>query len=247
MLGWFGKLRVVRKIICVSEITKRQFPRLERKIVVIYNGVDTKKYYPSEELAEKIKKEFSILPKEKIVGIIGSLIPEKGHKDFIKAAKIVADKLSNVRFLIVGDAGPHEETYNNRLRQLINDLSLDKKVIFTGFRQDIPEIMNALTITSITSFEACPMVLLESMACGTPVIGSRLGGTVELIEDGKNGFLYEPGNIEELAKKIIFLVQNDQEYLRMSKYARKTAEEKFNKKVFLKKIEDEIKSGLIAC
>lgn len=244
LFNLLGKFKVVKKIICVSRIARNQFPLLLKKSVVIYNGVDIKKYFPSRSLAEDIKKEFSLKEKEKLVGVVGALVAEKGHEEFIKAAKIVTSDFSDARFLIVGDVNSDEKSYIWKLRNLVKKLSLQDKVIFTGFRRDIPEIMNALTIncvTSIASFEACPMVILESMACGTPIVGSRLGGTEELIEDGKNGFLYEPRNIKELAEKILFLLKNSEKYSRISRYARKTVEERFNREIFVRKIENEIR------
>jgi len=244
LFNFLGRFNTVKKIICVSRTAKNQFPLLHKKSIVIYNGIDTKRYFPSESFTESIKKEFSLKEQEKLIGVIGALIPEKGHEEFIKAAKKVTDDLSNVKFLIVGNLDSGEKNYVKKLKNLIKKLSLQDKIIFTGFRRNIPEIMNALSVTCVTSFEACPMVVLESMACGTPVVGSRLGGTVELIEDGKNGLLYEPGDIEDLVRKILFLLENSEEYLRMSKYARKVVEEKFNIGIFVKNIKNEIKSVL---
>jgi len=245
LFSLFGKFSTVKRIICVSKTAKDQFPSLGKKSIVIYNGVDIKRYFPSRSLAEKIIKEFSLKEEEKLVGLIGALIPEKGHEEFIKAAKKVADNFPDVKFLIVGSEDVNESGYVEKLRNIIEKLSLQDKMIFTGFRKNIPEIINALSITCIASiFEACPMIVLESMACGTPVVGSRVGGTVELIEDGENGLLYEPGNAEDLAEKILFLLKNPEEYSKISKYARKIVEEKFNIGIFVKNIENEIKSVL---
>jgi len=229
LIELFGKFKIVKKIIAVSHATRNQFPKLKYKTMVIYNGIDISKF-------NKFKRKQNNSG-QKSIGVIADLIPQKGHQTLIKAAKLLKEKLL-FKIFIVGSERNGMKYYEKELKSLVRELRLSKNVEFLGYRTDIPDILNMLDLLVIpsSSFEACPMVALEAYACGVPVIGSNLGGTPELIEEGKTGFTFNANDEKDLAEKIELIFSNPKLYDEMKKNCREIAEEKFNLKFSCKKI-----------
>jgi glycosyltransferase involved in cell wall biosynthesis len=133
----------------------------------------------------------------------------KGHETFLQAAALIAARNPDVHFAIVGDTKLDHE-YREELKRLTTRLGLDHRVIFTGFRLDIPELLAALTIAVSPSLglEGLSNSLLESMAAGLPVVATRVGGSPEIIEDGVSGLLVPPRDPEALASAISRLLHD---------------------------------------
>ena len=235
LIELFGKSKIIKKIIAVSFVTANQFSGLKHKIVVIYNGVDILRF---REISHQKKKE-RFQEKNYVIGMIADLIPQKGHKTLIKAIGLIKNKIP-VKLLIVGAPRENTKWYERELKKMVERFELTNIVEFLGYRQDVFPILNQLdllVVPSSSSFEACPMVILEAYACGIPVVGSNLGGIPELIEEGKTGFIFKANDEKELAEKILFLFRNPSLHAQMKKNCRKIAEQKFNLKDFSKKIE----------
>lgn len=223
------------RIICNSYAIARRFTRksdLPAAIRVIYNGVDIKEFNPAIS-GEKIRKEFSIRPCEVIVGIASRFNECKGHDVFFKAAKVILSEMpeiaGNLRFLIAGGAVFEQDKPRERhLRNLIKDLNIGDKVIFAGFRDDMPEVYAAMNIVALPSrAEACGRVIFEAMASGKPVVATDSGGTPEIVVDGVTGCLFKPGDVRTLADKIIFLVKNTDDANKFGEAGRRRIEENF--------------------
>ena len=241
LIELFGKLKGIKKIIAVSFAAANQFSGLKHKITVIYNGVDISKF----DVNPQRKKEF-FQKKEYIIGIIADLIPQKGHKTLIKSIHLIKNKIP-IRLLIVGAPRNNTKWYEKELKEMVDDFKLNKIVEFLGYREDIPQILNNLDLLVVPSslVEACPMVILEAYACGTPVVGSNLGGIPELIKEEKTGFIFEANNEKELVEKILLIFNNPDLHNQMKKNCRKVAEEKFDLKNFSKRIEMVLKEIFI--
>jgi len=195
-------------VVANSEAVKKDVVRREslmpERIKVIYNGVDFVKYDISIDLNKK-RQEFGINDRIKIVGIIGNLIPYKGHKEFLEAAKIVLEQFSEVKFLIVG----RDNGIGEKFKNLVTKLGIEKFVIFTGQRLDIPEILQIIDIQVLPSYEeGFSNVILEGMAAGRPLIVSNVGGNPEVVTDTENGIIVPLKNYQELAEAIIKLLKN---------------------------------------
>ncbi|KON27197.1 hypothetical protein AC481_05560 [miscellaneous Crenarchaeota group archaeon SMTZ-80] len=223
--------KYVDKFIAVSEsmrrklITKHKIP--SGKIVRIYNGVEVENYYYYSS-DDYIKKEFNIGRNTLLVGTIGRLVWEKGLEYFIKAIKEIEDSTwqmkDNIRFLIVGEGELRRE-----LENLVKELKIEQKVVFTGFRKDINKILSVLNILVLSSLrEGQPMVLLEAMAAGKPVIATNIEGLDETIIDGVTGILVPPKDPASLAKVIASLLQNRDKAEKMGQAGRSIVEERFN-------------------
>lgn len=214
------------RIVCNSEeIKKIYLERLkgnENKFVVIYNGLEIERYEGLFE-NEEIKKEFGI-KEEKIVITGGRLSFEKNLETFLFAAKKVKDRYERVKFLIVG-----EGREKDKLLKMTRELNLENDVIFTGYREDLPELIKISEIVVLTSlWEGMPNLILEGMICKKAVICTKSGGAKEIIKDGENGFLVEPKNVEDIAHKILFLLKNGETGRDMGEKGYKFVKERFS-------------------
>lgn len=194
----------------ISELIKSSIPK--EKIEFVSNGIDIEKFTPEKidkTKVTQIKKELGIKDNEKVVGTIGRLSKQKGHIYLIYAAKEIIKEFPNVKFLIVGDGELKEE-----LLLEVKKLNLEEKIIFTGFRNDIPEILNVIDIFVLPSLnEGMPMVLLEAMAAKKPIIATNVGAIPKLIENNKTGFLIELKSEKKIYECIITLLKDSKKSL----------------------------------
>ncbi|MDD5772592.1 MAG: glycosyltransferase family 4 protein [bacterium] len=176
------------------------------KIKVIPPAVDTDIFNPRVS-GEKFRINYGIKKDEYLVGIIGRLDPVKGHYYFLEAASRLKDILPDVKYAVVGQ---EENIKLNELKNIAGSFGLQDKVIFSGFYKNIPEAAAGFDIGVIASIgsEAISRVCLEMMACGKPVIASRVGSIPEMITDGETGLLYDPKDSETLSEHVKNLVLN---------------------------------------
>ena len=177
LLQFIGRRRIVRRVIAVSEMAAAQFPSLKNKIVVIPTGVDTELFRPDPAARTRIRTELGLSSGAFAVGMVGDLIPLKGQHTLLEAAQTDS---SGARYLVIGSARPGDDesnAYAARLHQMAGH-----NVIFTGRREDLPAVLNALDLLVIASTtETGPLVLLEALACGVPVVSTPVGRAPELL------------------------------------------------------------------
>ncbi len=237
-----GKL--ADKLICVSEAAEQPFLEVgikPDKLVHVPNCIDLD-IFSSSLSGERVRKEFSNGQDVKLIVSVGRLIPKKGHHCVVRAAEMVIREYPSARFLIVGHSKRAKDSYERELSDEISRLGLDKQVLLTGMRDDVPEIMAGadvaiLAATSETTPESFGLVLLEAMAMGTPVVASRLGGIPEVVEDGKNGFLVPPRDSKALAKAILSLLRDDKSASEAGRYGQSIVRDRFDAADYSKKIE----------
>jgi glycosyltransferase involved in cell wall biosynthesis len=197
------------------------------KIVVIRNGVDVRSERPA--VSERILNELGLPPRVPLVGVVSRLQRLKGLEPFLEAAAVVARRFREVRFLIVGDAGPEDRSYRAGLTELAWRLGLGDRVVFAGLRTDVPELLACVTVSVMPSLdEALSNALLESMAAGVPVVATRVGGTPEAIEDGVTGVLVPPNEPDALANAICRVLADPSLGARLGRAARQAAAERFS-------------------
>ncbi len=176
LLQFIGHWRTVQRIIAVSEVAAAQFSTLE-KVSVIPTGVDIELFHPDPAARTRIRSELGISCEGFIVGMVGDLIPLKGQHMLLEAARTDS---SEARYLVIGSARPGDDesdAYTARLHQMAGN-----NVIFTGRREDLPAVLNALDLLVVASTtETGPLVLLEALACGVPVISTPVGRAPELL------------------------------------------------------------------
>lgn len=218
------------RIICNSNAVRERlcrWGRYPKRSCVVYSGVDTKNFSPEND-GSRARSEFGIAPDARVVGIASRFHSLKGHDLFFQAAARVLS-LAGTRykpvFLVVGDAVFDDEKYRrDELKRLIEALNIGSNVIFTGRRDDMPNMYAAMDMLVLTSSsEACGRVVLEAMASGCPVIGTRVGGTPELIAEDVSGYLFPLGDAQALAGYIDTLCADHEKAQSMGRAARQRA------------------------
>lgn len=161
-------------------------------IEVVYLGFDFDKLSPNEQERYRVRNEFDFDEEDFVIGYVGSFAPGKGQRQLIKAfAKIVAEIPGASLFLVGRSVSPEIETSAANFPE--------GKIVFAGWRDDIPACLNAMDIFVQPSLsEAFSQVIIEAMGVGLPVIATNVGGAKEVIENGINGILIEPKDPEAI-------------------------------------------------
>lgn len=232
--------RWIDKLIVLNKKVYAQFSQVmdKNKIVIIYDGIDFSEY--DNVRSGLLRKEFNF-DSAQLVGLIGRIIKGKGQKEFILAAKEVLKKKLNAMFLLVGDAKGGESNYYQEIKELVNREGLEESIIFTGWRSDVKNIISDLDILvfSTTTFpEGLPNILLEAMALKKAVVATDIPGSSDIVVDSKTGFLVSPADIDLMAERIIYLLENPEVSEIMGINGRERVREIFNIDNTVSKIED---------
>jgi glycosyltransferase involved in cell wall biosynthesis len=158
------------------------------------------------------------------IGFIACYKPQKGPLDFIRVAKAVIDRNQNIEFISAGDG-----VLRPRAIQEASRLGLNEKIRFLGWQDDITSVLSAIDILLLTSrWEGLPVVILEALACGIPVVSTNVGGISELVIDGVNGFTEKKYDCKKLANDILLLAGNKDKRLQLSVQAKKSFKKEFD-------------------
>lgn len=198
-----------KRVIVNSRATGDAFIRIggdPRKVRLAYQGLDDAPFaaVPLSEIAA-IRQELGAETRT-LVGVFGRLSAWKGQAVFLEAIA----QLPDVTGVIVGAPLFGEEAYADELSRKVEALGLAGRIHFLGFRSDIPALMRSMDIIvhSSTAPEPFGRVVVEGMLAGKPLVASSAGGVLEIIEHGKTGWLYEPGNAADLAKTLRKVLEN---------------------------------------
>ncbi|MBI2118258.1 MAG: glycosyltransferase [Elusimicrobia bacterium] len=193
------------------------------KVIYIPNGIDCRAQEIDQSKVSFFKKEW-IKENEVVIGTMGRLHFQKGIDIFLKAAKIVAEKIPNVKFLIAGD-GPEKES----LMQLSHALGIESKVQFCGWVKENASFLSLLQIFVLTSrWEGMPNVILEAMALKKAIVATKVGGTLDLIEHEKEGLLVKSNDPEPCAQAIFRFLQESSLTENFSQSAYQKVQQKFS-------------------
>jgi len=206
-----------------------------RKIVVIRNGVDLSRFQNRGD-GNRLRQEIGVPPGTRIVAVVSRLHEMKGLDQFLEAAATLAARHPDVRFLIVGDrlavkdgAVVKEHAYRTGLEELARRLGIQDRVVFTGFRLDVPELLQEVAVSVLPSLsEGLSNFLLESMAAGVPVVTTRVGGSAEAVEDGETGILVPARDATALARAIDVLLSGPDLARRMGQAGKRRMAERFS-------------------
>lgn len=215
---------------CANEL--QEIYKIDRKIVVVGNGVDTNFFVIGKR--KDVKKPYILYT--------GRLDSRKGLVDLIKSAKYVCREYADIKFILTGK-GP----IKNYLERKINELGLKNNFYFAGFvdRSTLLEYYQNSTIYVLPSYyEGLPTTLLESMSCGIPSIATDVEGSSELIEDGENGLLVPPGDPKRLAEAILRLLDDEELRERLGDNARKHIVNNYDWEIITNKIEEIYKDAI---
>ncbi|MCC7300359.1 MAG: glycosyltransferase family 4 protein [Verrucomicrobia bacterium] len=198
-------------VICVSnpvkEYIQKNYGTPDKKITVIHRGIDPSEFDPeklNQNWIDSFKTQFG-LHGNYVVTTVGRITELKDYETFIRAIAACAAKIPNIRGLIVGGVRHDKQTYYERLQALAKELRAEKQIVFAGSHSRMPEIyaLSNVLVSCSKKPESFGRTLIEAMAMNTPVIATRHGGALDIIKEGQNGFLFTPGNVDELAESII--------------------------------------------
>jgi glycosyltransferase involved in cell wall biosynthesis len=169
-----------------------------------------------------------------VVGFVGRLAPQKGAAHFIRAAKIVLEKMPSARFIVVGD-GPLMQ----KLKKQTAKSGISDKVEFTGFQRDMNKVYPSIDLLVVpSSRETFGNVAIEAAAHEVPVIASDVGGLAEAVADGETGILVPPGKTGKLAAAIIYLLRNPDLRCRMGQAGKKRVMRHFKSTHLIEELEE---------
>lgn len=188
------------RLIVVSNAIDRKVVeegRLGVERVLIYNGVDLQRYDHQEPCCT-LREEYGLEDDAALVGVVGRLELEKGHPTLLEAWPMVLERVPRAYLLIVG-----EGSRQDALHQIAREQGVERHVVFTGRRDDIPAVTAALDVAVLPSYrEAQGLTILEAMAMSRPVVASNVGGIPEMVQDGVTGLLVPPHDAPALAAAI---------------------------------------------
>jgi len=221
VLDWFTD-----HYVAVSEDLREQGVRAgiyrADKVTVIPNGLQTDHLPRTFDSAAK-RNALGIPEDSPVIGTITRLEPQKANEVFVRAVARVIRRVPNLVTLIAGDGPQRAE-----LEDLVARLGLTESVRFLGWRDDAVELLGALDIFCMSSrWEGCPMVLLEAMAMGRPVVATDIGGVREIVVNAETGLLVKPEDPEALAEAVLRLLEADAERATMGAAGKRRVEQHF--------------------
>lgn len=218
-----------------------------RKISLIYYGPDEKKFDPEVVPSANVRGEFGWEADTPVISLVAYFYPElpksgwvpevafnraiKGHEEFVEAAPIILREFPRAKFLMVGP-GWYEEGAGDRYMQKIinrvNELGLEKAIIFTGYRSNVSEILRDVDVAVQAPIIENLGGTVESLLMQRPLVATRVGGIPDAVRDGETGILVEPSNAEDLSRGILQMLQNPPEAERMARNGRRLMLERFS-------------------
>ena len=214
-------------IISPSEIyidESRFLGKYRDKIVVIPNGINVEDFdigYSKDECREKLGLPIN----DKIILFLGTLSQHKGPDILLKAMPKIRKNISNAKLVFVGDGRMREE-----LEALSKRLDIDEYIKFAGFvKEELKPLYykaaDVFCLPSVMKHESFGIVNLEAMACGIPIVASKIGGVPDVVKDGENGLLVQPRDSGALADGMIYLLENEEVQKKMGMNGRRKVED----------------------
>lgn len=171
--------------------------------LVIRSGIELDRFGHPQVPRNETRAAWGIPVDAPLIGSVTRLSPQKAPLDFVRAAALVAQRYPNAYFMMVGD-GP----LRGEVEQLATELGIANRLVLTGLRRDVPELLAAFDLFALSSlWEGLPRVLLQAMATSLPVVATACDGSAEAIESGVNGFLVPPGEPTQLAERLCYLLE----------------------------------------
>ncbi|MDD4899702.1 MAG: lipopolysaccharide heptosyltransferase II [Candidatus Omnitrophica bacterium] len=226
VMGWGKRVIVLSNVIARHMIEDFGVPY--ERIRLIARSVDQNKFrYIGPDT--KRKDEFN-------VGIIGRLTPIKGHLSFIKAMSKVSRAVPKLKIWIVGDAPANRMSYKEQIQVLVRRLGLWHYTEFLGNQRDIPAILANLDllVMATNTQEAFGRVIIEAQAAGVPVVATRVGGVIDIIEDGVNGLLVSPDDPQQMSEAVLKIYKDQGLAKTIAESAYKKVKEKYNVDLMVK-------------
>ena len=184
--------------------------------VTIRSGIELQRFMRSGVSRHLAREKLGIPDDAPVVGTVTRLSPQKAPLDTVRAMAIVAQELPEARFVLVGD-GP----LRRQVERLVGELGLRRRVILTGLRRDVPQLLSAFDVFILSSlWEGLPRVLPQAMAAGLPIVATDADGNAEAVVEGVNGYLVSRGDVASLAERVVRLLREPIQRSRMGQAGR---------------------------
>jgi glycosyltransferase involved in cell wall biosynthesis len=220
----------------VRKSTLTWFKLNSEKVVTVYNGVDQSVFKPAPTIGRVVRNLYNIKENEKVILFLSHITRQKGIDVAIRAFAEVLRRKSNPKLMIVGDGD-----YLPEAKNLVQSLRLEPYVIFIGAvdYEKVADYINAGDILLLPTIrqEGLPLVIIDAMACGKPVIASNIGGNSDALEHGRTGLLTQPGSIEETVKSLERLLDNAEFSRQLAQNALNEVKQRFSKEGMIQGIE----------
>ncbi|MGA9364439.1 MAG: glycosyltransferase family 4 protein [Bacteroidota bacterium] len=225
--------RHVSLVVAISEVIRKNVldtcPVDAGRVVTLFDGVDLDRFDPNRFDPMAARRELGFGQRDFVIGMVGRISPGKGHEEFLEAASIIHSGLPEIKFLVVGEPSYGEEDYGKRILESAKPLSSQGVVTFSGFRDDIPNVMAALDILAFPSHaEAFGDVLIEAMAMNLPVVSTNCDGVLDIVIDGETGTQVPPRDARALAQALMQLIQDEKRRRLFGEAGRRRAEKIFD-------------------
>jgi glycosyltransferase involved in cell wall biosynthesis len=226
LMAW--ALRRARRVIAVSEITRRHYLERARlrpeRVVTIFNGIDPTAFQCGPLERAEARAACGIPLDAPVLATVAVQREPKGIQHMLAALPQVASAFPEVRYLLVGD-GP----YRPALEQQAAQLGIAGRVVFAGSREDVARLLAAADIFVLPSLtEALPTVIAEAMAAGLPIVATTVGGIPEMVRHGEAALLVPPADPEALAAAVLRLLANPRQAAAMGRSGRRVVAERFD-------------------
>jgi glycosyltransferase involved in cell wall biosynthesis len=220
---------VLRRMACTVCVSEAMAVKVRRagvppdRVAVIRNAIDAAAFDQPDPAGRRALHGLFDIPRSRVVGAAGRLSPEKGFDVLVEAAARVTAAEPGVGFALFGD-GP----LRGALARLVAARSLGHRFVLGGFRADLHRLLPHFDVAVLPSYtEGLPVVVLEAMAAGVPVVATAVGGTPEAVEDGVQGYLVPPGDPAALADRILRVLRSEPGRLTLGQRGRRRALEEF--------------------
>lgn len=214
IIRWYAALSARTQLLAVSRAVAVRFRSAalsclgtRAKTQVIHNGIDLRRFASNATARARVRTELNLGADQFTIGIIGQITPRKGQLELLRAFAAALPRLPQAVLLIVGaPLFNQDHEYLRELERTAAALGISEQVKFTGARQDVPAVMQALDLLVLNSrVEPFSLVLLEAMACGAPILATAVGGVPELVVHGVNGWLVPARSAAALTGALVTL------------------------------------------
>ena len=250
--GWFKSRfvidrlvgRFVNRFIAVSEANGRYLVEEKRlparKVVVIQNGCDIRRFDPDRQAPEELRCGLGFDAHDPVVVVAGRLEPQKGHHVLLNALPWVLHEFPRTRLVCVGDGALRTD-----LEARARGLGFAESVRFVGYQSNIADWLALADLTVLPSFyEGLPLIAIESLAAGKPMVATAVDGTPEIVVDGTTGLTVPPGDAWALARAICDLLHDPAKRRRLGHAGRRWVEDRFSDRLQIANTESLYRAGL---